>query len=132
MAGARDAASKLVVVVDDDRLVLDAMSGLLRSWRFTVVTGASERAATELLAAHDRPPDVIICDYRLAPGTTGLDVIDSLRGGSGIPAFLITAEASSELMREGEARDVRVLAKPVAPELLRGLLRDVFKKRPRA
>jgi len=39
------ARGKLVVVIDDDALVRDAMGGLLRRWGCLVVTAESESAA---------------------------------------------------------------------------------------
>jgi CheY-like chemotaxis protein len=126
MLPARASRSKLVVVVDDDRLVLEAMAGLLRSWGFAVVTAASERAAVELLADEPSPPDLILCDYRLAPGSTGFAAIERLRGGSDIPAVIITADPTADLLREGDTRDIRVLAKPVTPARLRRLLRELL------
>ena len=59
-------SAKLVVVIDDDPMVLEGMSGLLRSWGYQVLTAATEDAALASLAAQGRRPDLIVCDYRLA------------------------------------------------------------------
>jgi CheY-like chemotaxis protein len=129
MSGTRRAPrSRLIVVVDDDRLVLEAMGGLLRGWGYEVVTAVSDFRARELLTPEARRPDLIICDYHLAAGVTGLEAIARLRGGSEIPAFIITAEASGELMLAGDARNIRVLRKPVTPAQLRGALREALGK----
>ena len=57
---------KLVLVIDDDALVLDSMRGALKSWGCNVVTASSGAAALACLAELERPPDLIISDYRLA------------------------------------------------------------------
>lgn len=72
-------ASKLVVVIDDDPLVLEGTGGLLRSWGCRVVTADSYNNALSRLAEIRKRPDLIVCDYRLAEGSTGIDVIVGLR-----------------------------------------------------
>ncbi|TMK06427.1 MAG: response regulator, partial [Alphaproteobacteria bacterium] len=57
--------AKLVVVIDDDPLVLEATGGLLRSWGCCVVTAESCNEALVCLAQTEagRGPDLIVCDY---------------------------------------------------------------------
>ena len=88
-------AAKLVVVIDDDPLVLEATGGLLKSWGCEVVTAASYDDAMAELAAVGRRPDLIICDYRLSKGATGVDAIEALRSAFEIPALLISADPCS-------------------------------------
>jgi CheY-like chemotaxis protein len=120
---AQDASSvKLVVIIDDDPLALDAIAGLLRSWGFRVVSAASGNAALAQLAELRQSPHLIICDYHLSDGTTGIEVIERLRDAFHIPAFLVSGDASPELLREAHGRDYHVLHKPVAPKTLRAML----------
>ena len=88
-------SSKLVVVIDDDPLVLEATDGLLRSWGCQVVTADSYKTAVARLAEIKRRPDLIICDYRLPEGATGIDAIKGLRSAFEIPALLISGDPSS-------------------------------------
>ena len=68
---------KLIVVIDDDALVLEGTGGLLKSWGCRVVTAESDR---EALASLDRnKPDLIISDFHLKDGRTGIDAIAQLR-----------------------------------------------------
>lgn len=87
--------SKLVVVIDDDPLVLEATDGLLRSWGCQVVTADSYNTALSRLAELRQRPDLIVCDYRLAEGATGIDVIAGLRSAYEIPALLISGDPAS-------------------------------------
>jgi len=90
--------AKLVVVIDDDPLVLEATGGLLRSWGCCVVTAESCDEALVSLAETEagRRPDLIVCDYRLSRGLTGVDAIERLRSAFGkIPALLVSADATS-------------------------------------
>jgi two-component system, sensor histidine kinase len=114
---------KLVVVVDDDRLVLEATRSLLRSWGCRVVAaGCCSDAITKLRELGERP-DLIVCDYRLPRGSNGIDTIRMLRGGSKIPAFLISADASLPEHEDGGG-GYRLLHKPVSPKKFRALLVD--------
>src|SRR5215472_14714246 len=66
--------AKLVVVIDDDPLILEATEGLLRSWGCCVVAARSCDEALVRLAETEagRRPDVIVCDYQLSRGMTGV------------------------------------------------------------
>jgi CheY-like chemotaxis protein len=46
------------------------------------LTANSDQAALARVREHDRCPDLIICDYRLSQGRTGIDVIAQLRGSA--------------------------------------------------
>ncbi len=85
-------SAKLVVVVDDDPLVLEATEGLLTSWGCQAVTADSYATALQKLADIGRRPDLIICDYRLSEERSGIDVIRSLRNVFEIPALLISGD----------------------------------------
>jgi CheY-like chemotaxis protein len=88
-------ASKLVVVIDDDPLVLEATGGLLRSWGCRVVAAESYGDALTKLSEIGARPDLIVCDYRLPKGPTGVDAIEMLRDAFEIPALLISGDANS-------------------------------------
>jgi CheY-like chemotaxis protein len=129
MPRAHDAPrTKLVVLIDDDPAVLDAMGGLLRSWGYTVVTADSDDAAMAGLAEHSQRPDLIISDYRLAQGRTGIQVIERVRGTFEIPALLITGEAAPARSQEGRSGRYHVLHKPVDPTALQAVLTEVFSR----
>src|SRR5882672_6706047 len=123
------AAGKLVVVIDDDALALDAMRGLLRRWGCLVVTAEAEGAALASLADDDQCPDLIISDYRLADGHTGIDAIQRLRSAfqAPIPAFLVTGDIAPERLSEASANGFHLLHKPVGPMALRAMLNQLLR-----
>ena len=114
----------LVVVIDDDPLVRDGMAGLLRSWGFGVVAAGADGAALTALAEHGRSPDLIISDFRLSDGKTGIEVIDKLRSalGTRTPAFLISGDTNAEPLHRARASGLQLLHKPVNPMALRAML----------
>lgn len=105
-------ASKLVVVIDDDPLVLEATGGLLRSWGFLVVAAESHAEAMAQLAKQGRRPDLIICDYRLSEGARGIEVIERLRSAYKIPALLISGDGAAPLA-ETDPSSYNLLHKPL-------------------
>jgi signal transduction histidine kinase/DNA-binding NarL/FixJ family response regulator len=128
------AAGKSVVVIDDDVLVLDGMRGVLKGWGCDVVTATSEDAALAALSKGERSPDIIISDYRLTDGKTGIDVIERIRRafGAPIPAFLVSGDTSTERLREARASGYCLLHKPVLPITLRAVVSQLLKEREEA
>jgi signal transduction histidine kinase/CheY-like chemotaxis protein len=129
--GIGDTSGKLIVVIDDDALVLEGMSRLLRTWGCQVVAAASDKSALARLADYDRPPDLIISDYRLPDGVSGFHVIAQLRSAlhAAIPAFLITGDTAPERLREADASGFHLLHKPVSPMALRAMLNQLLSDR---
>lgn len=125
---------KLVVVIDDDALVLEGMGGILRSWGCDLLTAESGEAALSGVAAQGRRPDLIISDYRLADGTTGIEAVERLRGewGAAIPAFLISGDTAPERLSDAREHGFHLLHKPVPPMRLRAMLNRLLTPHPTA
>jgi two-component system, sensor histidine kinase len=116
-------ATKLVVVIEDDPLVLEATAGLLRSWGCQVVAAESYGEAMTKLSKLGQRPDLIVCDYRLRQGETGVDAIEMLRDAFEIPALLISGDATSP-QRDDNTGGYKLLHKPVNAEAFRAVLVD--------
>jgi CheY-like chemotaxis protein len=116
-------ATKLVVVIEDDPLVLEATAGLLRSWGCQVVAAESYGEAMTKLSKLGQRPDLIVCDYRLRQGETGVDAIEMLRDAFEIPALLISGDATSPQRDDGTG-GYKLLHKPVNAEAFRAVLVD--------
>jgi signal transduction histidine kinase len=125
-----DAADgKLVVVIDDDPLVLNGMSGLLQTWGYRVVSAGSDSAVLTSLDQYDQPPDLIISDYHLPDGKSGIEVIEHLRSAFSrpIPAFLISGDINPERLREARTSGYHLQHKPMEPMALRAMLNQLLK-----
>jgi CheY-like chemotaxis protein len=116
-------------VIDDDPMVLDGMRGLLTSWGCRAVTADSYQTALAEVAEHGQIPNLIISDYQLQGGQTGIEVAAKLRDvyGSAIPAFLISGDIAPERLSEAIASGYHLLHKPVQPMALRALLVRMLK-----
>lgn len=123
-AMADPARGSLVLVIDDDPLVLEGMGGMLRGWGCRLLTAAGEEAALAAVAGAGRPPDLVVADYRLADGATGIRAIERLRRelGAAVPAFLISGDTAPEALRQARAHGLHLLHKPVPPMRLRAML----------
>jgi signal transduction histidine kinase/CheY-like chemotaxis protein len=124
------AAGKLIVVIDDDALVVEAMAGLLRSWGCRVISVQSGDKARDELSGIEESPDLIISDFHLTGGKTGIEAIERLRGafGAPIPAFLVSGDISPALQDDARRQGYLLLHKPVEPMMLRTMLNRLLKK----
>jgi two-component system, sensor histidine kinase len=118
----------LVIVVDDEVAILDAMYALLTKWGHNVVAAASGDAAVARLADVPVRPDLIICDYRLRAAENGIEVIERLRSeyNALIPAMLITGDTAADRLAEAKASGLLLLHKPVSNSKLRAAIANLI------
>jgi CheY-like chemotaxis protein len=121
---------KLVLVIDDDPFTLEGMDGILRSWGCQVITADTDSQALKALTKESHPPDLIISDYHLSNGRTGLEIVERLRAALSlqIPAFLISGDINPEPTSEAAARGFHILHKPVTPMALRAMVHQALKR----
>ncbi len=81
---------KTILVVDDERHIVDLVRLYLDKEGFAVVTARDGREALQLAARHD--PDLIVLDLML-PEMDGLEVTRELRRTSDVPILMLTARA---------------------------------------
>lgn len=122
---------QLVAVIDDDPPALEGMRGLLQSWGYRVAAGTNDAAALARLAEYGDPPELIISDYRLSNGATGIEIIDRLRRAmnADIPAFLISGDTDTQIIDEARIGGYQLMHKPVEPAALRALVSQLLKRR---
>ena len=102
-----------VALVDDDSLVLQALTLALEAVGHELIAGLSGKALFRSLG--QSAPDIVVSDYRLAGTETGFDVIKASRAlyGSALPALLITGDTNPELIRSMAKHGIKVLYKPI-------------------
>ena len=120
VAPSQSLSGKLLVVIDDEASILQGMQALLESWQGETILAVSGAAALDELGKRERYPDLILADYRLRDGETGLQAIAQLRSelGIDIPAIVLTGSTAVELAQEIAAAGFATLYKPVVPALL--------------
>lgn len=117
----------LVLLVEDENDVRDALFVLLTDWGCQVIAAASGREALELLSWADVPPAAMIVDRRLAEGEDGIDTIQAIRADvlDDVPAVLLTGDI---YRFEGAQAltQLTILPKPAEPGQLHATLVDAL------
>jgi two-component system, sensor histidine kinase len=127
-----DLSKTSVMVVDNEAEIRAAMTALIESWGCRVVSAGSASEAMSRAGAMDKRPDLIVSDYRLGAGETGLQLIEMLRDefNHAVPALVVTGDTGAEVLREVEGADCTLLHKPVQPEAMQLLMRQLLSRRP--
>ncbi len=123
-----------VVVIDDDPEILAAMQALLADWGWRVHAATDVDALAPVLLAEQGVPDLLISDFRLRDGASGLDAVARLRDeyNDDIPAILITGDTAPERLAEAQASGLLLLHKPVRDQELQAAMARALALRPGA
>lgn len=131
METAQALAGRRVMVVENDPAMRDAYVLLLRRWGMQVMQADGTEAAVAVLREASVLPEVLVTDYRLERGDTGMQTIAAFRRrlGPRLPALLVTAERDPFLAAEAQRLDTALLEKPVAEADLRATLVRLLEQR---
>ncbi len=112
-----------VLVIDDEPEICEAIEALLKQWGCRVVAVDSSGLALEALRKQDLLPDVILSDYRLRAGQSGIEAIQAItREFGAIPAALITGDTASDSLKEAAISHHELMHKPLNPMRLKSVL----------
>lgn len=116
----RAVADAVVLVIDDDPRVLDAMAQTITGWGMHAVSARSIEQALALLPECGRYPDAIVSDFRLSERETGIDAVTRIRRelGLDVPALIVTGDTAPKSLRLIRDSGLRCLSKPVTAERL--------------
>jgi two-component system, sensor histidine kinase len=125
----QDGRGQLAVVVDDDAMVLDSLEAILTEWGYEALTATDAEQAVAEVREMGRRPDIVIADYRLREGRTGMEAIHAVRAlfDQLIPGVILTGETGLEFIRTVAGQDVGIAHKPVTPRDLGRVLDQQFK-----
>lgn len=123
----RPLAGLRIVLVDDDRVSLMAITAMVGSWGAHIRSAPSGAYALRLIV--EDPPDLVLCDLYM-PDMDGFDLMKRLRElppgqGGRTPAIAITAYPSFDSRRDAERVGYgAVFSKPFArDELIETIVR---------
>lgn len=116
-----------ILVVDDDRRLLDMLRRTLAYEGYRVVTAADGREALDLVRA--QRPDLIVLDW-LMPEVSGVEVTERLRtAGDDMPILMLTARDAIEDRVDGlNSGADDYLVKPFAPAELLARIRAMLRR----
>ena len=119
----RDLEGLRLLCLDNDPLILEGMEQLLLTMGADVATAGNRE---QLLAqfANGARPDIILADYHLDDGDTGLSAVREVRRLNSLdtPCIIISADDSDVIRDRAKAVGYRFLPKPVNEARLRALV----------
>jgi CheY-like chemotaxis protein len=111
----QEKASGFVVLIEDDVNVADAWELLLEAEGYHVATAASATEAMALIKHLDEQPVLLISDFHLLDGSTGVEAVSLIREfyETEIPAFIVSGD-TSKVVKEARLLDnCTLMCKPV-------------------
>ncbi len=126
-SGPDELKARHVMVIEDDVMGRDALTGLLTSWGHCVVAVDGATMAADLLQKY-QPPDLIISDLRLGGELDGIEAVRMLRemAGRNIAACIMSGDTDAKARQQAEESGLVLLKKPVRPAKLRSVLRHLI------
>ena len=117
---------RLILVVEDETAVREGLVVLLQAWGAGVLAFDTVEAVEAWVAsAVAETPDLLLVDYRLPQGRTGIDALVALRARwpeQRLPAIMITGSSLGGHEDEAVTHDYHLLIKPVLPNKLRAMI----------
>ena len=122
------------VVVEDEQAVREGLVVLLQAWGAGVTAFETVDALKAWLASGSAGPvpDLMIVDFRLPQGCTGVDALKVARAhwrAPELPAIMITGSSLGGHEDQAEVHDYHLLIKPVLPNKLRAMIAFKLKGR---
>lgn len=116
-ATAQAGPKSVLLYIEDDAQVRNAVLPVLESWGYTVVDATDAREAETKLSELLTVPDVMVVDHDLGGGQTSAQVVAHIHGiyGQAIPSLIVTGNREAAEAFGGES----TMVKPVDPERLR-------------
>jgi len=123
-SGSTEHLTGRVLVVDDEPAVAQATSLLLELEGFDVNVASCEREALE--HALNAAPDIIVSDYHLRGGETGMAVVTAVRRQLHwvVPVVFMTGDTSRAAIMQSRIERAQLLNKPVRGEELIAIIQD--------
>ncbi|MGL6510785.1 hybrid sensor histidine kinase/response regulator [Aeromonas hydrophila] len=117
-----------VLCIDNESDILIAMHSLLGRWGCEVVCAQSLAQGEDLIAGGFLP-QLVLSDYHLDDGKTGLQALHMLRlaHGNDIGGIIISADRKSELQAQIREHGYGYISKPVKPLKLRALMNSILR-----
>ena len=111
----QEAASGLVILIEDDVHVANAWGLLLEADGYRVATAESASEAHALLNYVDETPALLISDFHLLDGSTGVEAVSVIRDyyDMPIPAFIVSGDTSKVVKDARLLDNCTLMCKPI-------------------
>jgi len=110
-----EAASGLVILIEDDVNVANAWGLLLEAEGYRVATAASAIESRALLNHVHETPALLISDFHLLDGSTGVEAVSGIREhyDEAIPAFIVSGDTSKVVKDARLLDNCTLMCKPI-------------------
>ncbi|MBL8556606.1 MAG: hybrid sensor histidine kinase/response regulator [Phenylobacterium sp.] len=127
---AGDLRTGFILAIDDEQAIRAGMTALLESWGHVVIAAPGGDAGVAALKGRGAP-DLVICDYRLRDGESGLEAVRKVRASVGVdvPAIIVTGETSPERLRQAQDSGHLLLHKPLSHARLRAAVTNLIRRK---
>jgi CheY-like chemotaxis protein/two-component sensor histidine kinase len=123
----RQVPNKFILLIDDNKAVLNALGEQLKSQGYMLETALSLPEANRILENHLSIPDLIITDLKLRDGETAEDVIRCVHGFcKQTPVIVISGEPTRNKTIQILGNEYIVLKKPINNSLLLTTISEVL------
>ena len=121
--------SGLVILIEDDVNVANAWGLLLEAEGYRVAMAASASETHALLQHVDETPALLISDFHLLDGSTGVEAVSAIREhfGSEIPAFIVSGDTSKVVKDARLLDNCTLMCKPIDTNRLLTAARQAVK-----
>lgn len=119
-----------ILVIDDEPAVAEATALLLQSEGFEVRIASCAREALEHVDV--QVPDMLVSDYHLRGGETGVDVVTAVRArlGAAVPVLFVTGDTARSAIERSRIDNAQLLSKPMrADEFLDTIRHEIAAQR---
>ena len=127
--GGEAGGSGLVILIEDDVNVANAWGLLLEAEGYRVATAASATEATALMNHIDETPALLISDFHLLDGSTGVEAVSAIRDNYNalIPAFIVSGDTSKVVKDARLLENCTLMCKPIDTNRLLAAARHAVK-----
>jgi len=123
-----------ILMVEDEEPLRDLLAQVLSEEGHNVIAMANAKEALAWASSDVTHPDLLLTDYDLFGGTSGLklalDLPDIL--GVAVPTIILTGDITKETLKAIAASPCHQVAKPVMPEVLMAIISDLMQKIPKS
>jgi PAS domain S-box-containing protein len=114
-AAAAPGGAGTVVLIEDDVNVANAWGMLLEAEGYRVATAKSAPEANAIIEHLDTVPSLLISDFHLLDGSTGVEAVVGIRDhyGVNIPAFIVSGDTSKVVKEARPVDNCTLMSKPV-------------------
>lgn len=124
----QNTSQQSILLLDDDDMVLEAMTSMLQSWQYQVFSTTSPEQAIELVKIHNI--DAVISDYNLPGSYNGPELLGQFNQlkGAQLPAIILTGDINIPIQHSSDITGYLLLHKPIKGAQLRMALNKIMVK----